>query len=67
MKLYRIVISPLVNQLTGTYSSCRYFPTCSQYFEQAVRKYGWLRGGAMGFKRIANCHPGGKGGYKPVI
>lgn len=47
-------------------SSCRYEPSCSRYMEQAIEKYGLIRGYVMGVKRIARCHPGVPGGYDPV-
>ncbi len=41
---------------------CRFHPTCSQYMIEAVRKYGALRGGWRGLKRLGRCHPFSRGG-----
>ncbi|MFA6285437.1 MAG: membrane protein insertion efficiency factor YidD [Parcubacteria group bacterium] len=46
---------------------CRYHPTCSEYSYQAIEKYGILKGGWIGLKRIARCHPWAKGGNDPVM
>ena len=47
-------------------SSCRFEPSCSRYTEQAIAKYGLLKGSFMGAKRIARCGPWDQGGYDPV-
>ncbi|MBP3739941.1 MAG: membrane protein insertion efficiency factor YidD [Bacteroidales bacterium] len=57
---YRSFISPL------TPPACRYTPTCSQYAQEAITKYGPFRGGWLALKRILRCHPFGGSGYDPV-
>ncbi|MCC6494000.1 MAG: membrane protein insertion efficiency factor YidD [Pirellulales bacterium] len=44
---------------------CRYQPSCSQYFIEAVQKYGAIRGSWRGVRRILRCHPWGRSGYDP--
>lgn len=46
--------------------TCRFYPTCSEYCLQAVRKYGPFKGSWLGIKRILRCHPGNPGGYDPL-
>ncbi len=60
IKIYQKVISPILP------SSCRYTPTCSQYMIEAIQKYGPLKGGWLGLKRIGSCHPWGGHGHDPV-
>ncbi|MCD7879421.1 MAG: membrane protein insertion efficiency factor YidD [Candidatus Gastranaerophilales bacterium] len=45
---------------------CRFYPTCSEYMKQAIQKYGIIKGGFLGIKRILKCHPFHPGGYDPV-
>ena len=45
---------------------CRFYPTCSEYMKQAIIKYGIIKGGILGLKRILRCHPYNEGGYDPV-
>lgn len=60
VRFYQLFISPVLGR------SCRYHPTCSSYMLQAVERFGALRGGWMGIKRIFRCHPFHPGGYDPV-
>ena len=58
--MYRVFISPL------TMSSCRYYPTCSHYGEEAIQKHGALRGTWLTVRRLARCQPWGGSGFDPV-
>ena len=60
LQAYKLFISPLLP------SACRYYPTCSEYMMDAVRKHGVLKGTWMGVKRLGRCHPFHEGGYDPV-
>jgi len=60
IKGYQRFISPLFP------ATCRYYPTCSNYFVQALEKYGFIIGCRLGISRIMRCHPFHEGGYDPV-
>lgn len=45
---------------------CRFYPTCSEYAIQAIKKYGILKGGFLAVNRICRCNPWNDGGYDPV-
>lgn len=59
VRCYQWLISPWLGNV------CRYQPTCSHYMIEAVQKYGVVRGGWKGVRRIARCHPFGASGYDP--
>jgi putative membrane protein insertion efficiency factor len=59
VRMYQICLSPMFGPM------CRYTPTCSAYFIQAVEKYGAVRGSLKGLWRICRCHPFCKGGHDP--
>ncbi len=61
IKIYQYIISPAIGP------KCRFIPTCSQYAEQALKKYGLMKGGWLAIRRISRCHPGGGSGYDPVV
>ena len=64
IKVYQIVISPYLG------NNCRYLPTCSEYFIDSLKEYGFVKGTLIGIKRILSCHPikflGGGKGFDPI-
>ncbi|MGE5219503.1 MAG: membrane protein insertion efficiency factor YidD [Chloroflexota bacterium] len=57
---YRLIVSPWLPR------ACRFYPSCSVYMNEAIRRYGVLKGVVMGLGRIGRCHPWHPGGYDPV-
>ncbi len=51
IKIYQYFISPLLG------NRCRFLPTCSEYFIEALKTYGLIKGFKLGSKRILKCHP----------
>jgi putative membrane protein insertion efficiency factor len=60
VRFYQVGISPL---LIGT---CKFCPSCSEYFIEAVRVHGPWKGGWLGVRRLLRCHPFSPGGIDPV-
>ncbi len=60
IQAYKYLISPLLG------NSCRYFPSCSDYSIEALKTYGFFKGGYLCLKRILSCHPFKEGGIDPV-
>ncbi|MGD9855042.1 MAG: membrane protein insertion efficiency factor YidD [Planctomycetaceae bacterium] len=59
VRVYQWTLSPLIGP------TCRFEPSCSEYFILAVRKEGALKGSVRGVLRICRCHPFHPGGYDP--
>ena len=60
VRMYQVILGPILG------GHCRYEPSCSVYFIEAVRKYGAWKGAWRGVLRICRCHPWHPGGYDPV-
>ncbi|MFN2492200.1 MAG: membrane protein insertion efficiency factor YidD [Pyrinomonadaceae bacterium] len=60
LRFYKLVISPFLP------ASCRFFPTCSEYASEAIRRYGAIRGSGLALRRLLRCHPFSQGGHDPV-
>ena len=64
IKFYQFFLSPWLG------NNCRYLPTCSEYFIDCLKGFGFLKGCTLGIKRILSCHPikalGGGEGFDPI-
>ncbi|MBI3088263.1 MAG: membrane protein insertion efficiency factor YidD [Candidatus Omnitrophica bacterium] len=60
IRAYRNILSQFMLR------SCRFMPTCSEYAEEAVVRYGARRGLVMAAKRILRCQPFCRGGFDPI-
>jgi putative membrane protein insertion efficiency factor len=60
IRVYRAVLSPLLGP------TCRFVPSCSAYAEEAIARYGAMRGTWMAIRRLLRCHPFHDGGWDPV-
>ena len=56
IRCYQVLLSPLLG------GHCRFYPTCSNYTYEAIKKHGLLKGIFLGGKRLLKCHPFHPGG-----
>ena len=61
IKIYQICLSPFLGK------NCRFNPTCSVYANQAIVKYGSIKGSYLSVKRLMKCHPFSKSDYYDPI
>jgi uncharacterized protein len=60
VQLYRIFLSPFLG------GACKFYPSCSQYAQEAIAIHGARRGSWLALKRLGRCRPFTKGGFDPV-
>ena len=60
IEAYRVGLSPLLG------GHCRFWPSCSAYAGEAIRKHGARRGALLAARRVLRCHPFHAGGIDPV-
>jgi hypothetical protein len=60
LRLYQKLVSPAVGP------RCKYYPSCSEYAVQAVKRYGILRGLVLAAWRLLRCNPWSHGGVDLV-
>jgi putative membrane protein insertion efficiency factor len=60
IRAYQRVVSPALG------SRCKYYPSCSEYAAQAIRRFGILRGLVLAGWRLLRCNPWSHGGFDPV-
>jgi len=60
LDMYRTFLRPVLGP------SCRFWPSCSDFAQDAIESRGALRGLGMTLARLARCHPFNPGGYDPV-
>ncbi len=68
INLYQKTISPDHGWFKALhpYGYCRFYPTCSQYSLEALKKYGIIKGVSLSIWRIMRCNPWNEGGYEPL-
>lgn len=54
---YQKIVSPLIKQLVGVNSSCRFNPTCSEYVKTSIKEKGVVLGIYKGLVRLSRCQP----------
>jgi putative membrane protein insertion efficiency factor len=60
IRIYQRLISPAMG------SRCKYYPSCSEYAVEAIRRFGILRGLVLAGWRLLRCNPWSHGGLDPV-
>jgi uncharacterized protein len=60
VRFYKIFFSPFLG------GACKFYPSCSNYAQEAIELHGARRGAWLALKRLGRCRPFTKGGFDPV-
>ena len=60
LRVYRYCVRPFLGR------HCRFYPSCSEYADEALHSHGAVRGSWLTVCRLARCHPWHPGGHDPV-
>jgi hypothetical protein len=60
VRAYRMLLSGLLP------NACRFYPSCSQYADEALCRHGAARGSWLALLRLCRCGPWHPGGHDPV-
>lgn len=63
---YKRYLSRVMHAVAGPMAGCRYTPSCSTYFVEAVQVHGAFKGTCLGVWRLLRCNPWGGCGHDPV-
>ena len=61
IRVYQLFISPIKFLISGSFSSCRFEPSCSCYALEAFKKHRFLYGSFLTIRRICIAILGAKG------
>lgn len=57
---YRCFLSPYLG------GACRFYPSCSEYAQQAFQEHNTIKALGLTIKRVCSCQPFGSSGYDPL-
>jgi hypothetical protein len=60
VRFYQIFLSPFLG------GACKFYPSCSNYAQEAIAKHGAKRGGRLAIRRLGRCRPFTQGGVDLV-
>jgi uncharacterized protein len=60
VRFYKVFFSPFLG------GACKFYPSCSNYAQEAIELHGARRGTLLALKRLGRCRPFTKGGFDPV-